>query len=359
LRDTPLTGNGDYLMKCERIDSLLVAYLDGEVTPLEREEIKVHLAGCLACTGELAAMRVMRRQTGATLQAVAATAVPPSQAWSHLQQRLEVHLAARRQQQQKVRTLGATSQDKGEARSPSWFRRLAPGVGRIRQIFQVRGGLTMKKTFALAAIAALIITVSMVAFVPSARAWAQDVLTQFGALIITDSPTWPERVINTPPAPTPVGQPTATPIAGPLPILTIEEASDVAGFQVLSPEYLPAGYRIADRGAYVEEARVFATTSWATEGGEERVYISQVRYVSGHSEEEFPVGDALTMDVTVRGLPGLWVEGAKLGIRSDNRGGSELYGVNFLIWEEGDDLFRLTSDELALAEMLKIAESLE
>jgi len=70
--------------------------------------------------------------------------------------------------EKEVRTLGTTPQDKGEARSPSWFRRLAPGVGRINQIF--KGGLTMKKGFALAAIAALVIAVSTVAFIPSVRA---------------------------------------------------------------------------------------------------------------------------------------------------------------------------------------------
>ncbi|MEA3339159.1 MAG: DUF4367 domain-containing protein [Chloroflexota bacterium] len=156
-----------------------------------------------------------------------------------------------------------------------------------------------------------------------------------------------------------MGRKPRLPFAGPLPIITIEEASDVAGFQVLSPEYVPAGYRMAARRAYVEETRVFATTSWATEGGEEHVYISQVRYASGRSEEEFPVGDALTMDVTVRGQPELWVEGAKLGIKNNDSGGSELYGVNFLIWEEGDDLFRLASNRLLLEEMLKIAESLK
>ena len=102
----------------------------------------------------------------------------------------------------------------------------------------------------------------------------------------------------------------------------------------------------------------FATTC-ATESGEEHVSISQVRYVPGRYEEEFPVGDAPTMDVTVREQPGLWVEGAKLGIRNDNRGGSELYGVNVLIWEEEDDLFRVTSNELTLEELLKIAESLK
>ena len=215
----------------------------------------------------------------------------------------------------------------------------------------------MKKGFALAALAALVIAVSTVAFVPPVRTWAQSVLAQLGPLIITDAPTWPEVVINTPPAPTPIGQPTATPFAGPLPIMTIEEASDAAGFQVLSPEYIPAGYRMVARGVFAPPAGVFAHTTCATESGEEHISINQDRYVPGF-ESEFPMGDAPTVDVTVRGQPGLWVEGAKLGIKNNDSGGSELYGVNVLIWEEGDDLFFLTSNELALEEMLKIAESL-
>jgi len=286
-----------------------------------------------------------------------ASTVP--QAGDAFRQQLEARLVARMQQQQEVRTLGTTPQDKGEVRSPSWFRRLAPGVGCIRQVFQIRGGLTMKKGFALAVIAALVIAVGAVALVPPVRAWGRGVLARFEALIITDAPTWPEVVIDTPPAPTPIGQPTSTPVLGPLPVLTIEEANDVAGFQVLSPEYVPAGYRVVARRVYVVEAGVFVRTTCATESGEERVSISQVRYVPGRYEEEFPVGDAPTMDVTVRGQPGLRVEGAKLGIRNDDSGGSELYGVNVLIWEEEDDLFRLTSNELTLEELLKIAESLK
>lgn len=50
----------------------------------------------------------------------------------------------------------------------SWLQRLALGVGRINQFFE--GDLTMKKGFALAAIAALVIAVSTVAFLPSVRA---------------------------------------------------------------------------------------------------------------------------------------------------------------------------------------------
>jgi hypothetical protein len=75
-------------MKCKGVDDMLVTYLDGEVTPLERAEIEAHLAVCPACVGELAAMRAVGHQVGATLQAVAAMAAPSPQAWAHLQARL-------------------------------------------------------------------------------------------------------------------------------------------------------------------------------------------------------------------------------------------------------------------------------
>lgn len=272
---------------------------------------------------------------------------------------LRKHLIAQAQildAEKESRTLDIATQDKGKALSPSWFQHLAPGVGRINRIF--KGVLTMKKGFALASIVTMVVVISTVAFVPPVRAWAQSVLAQFGALIITDAPTWSERVIDIPPAATPIGQPTATPFTGPLPIMTIEEASAAAGFQVLSPGYIPAGYRMVARDIFTAPAGVFAHTTCATDGGEQTVSIGQDRYVPG-IEGEFSVGDALTVDVTVRGLPGLWAEGAKLGVRSDGSGGRELYGVNVLIWEEGDNLFFLTSNELALEEMLKIAESLK
>ena len=74
-------------------------------------------------------------------------------------QQLEARLVAKLQQQE-VRT--------GEARPPSWFQHLAPNTSWFNKIFA--GGLTIKKGFALAALAALVIAVSTVAFVPSVRA---------------------------------------------------------------------------------------------------------------------------------------------------------------------------------------------
>jgi hypothetical protein len=75
-------------MKCKVVDDMLVTYLDGEVTPLEKAEIEAHLAVCPACVGELAALRAVGQQVGATLQAVAAMVAPSPQAWARLQARL-------------------------------------------------------------------------------------------------------------------------------------------------------------------------------------------------------------------------------------------------------------------------------
>ena len=75
-------------MKCKRVDRMLVAYLDGEVTRAERAEIEAHLVGCAACAGELASMQAVRHQIGTTLRAVAATATPSAQAWDRTRERL-------------------------------------------------------------------------------------------------------------------------------------------------------------------------------------------------------------------------------------------------------------------------------
>ena len=81
------------------------------------------------------------------------------QADDAFRQHLEARLVARMQRQEAQVV---------EARAPLWLQRLASNVSRFNQIFE--GDLTMKKGFALAAIAALVIAVSTVAFVPSVRA---------------------------------------------------------------------------------------------------------------------------------------------------------------------------------------------
>jgi hypothetical protein len=145
-------------MKCQEVIKLLVAYLDGEVTLSERTLIKAHLAECDACQEEMTALTALQRRVSQALQARAAQPVPSPQAWSHLQARLasEVRVAP--------------------SRLSAWLQRLARGVGCISQTLQSKRGVTMKKGFTLAAIAALIIAISTVAFVPSVRTEVREIL---------------------------------------------------------------------------------------------------------------------------------------------------------------------------------------
>ncbi|MCR4406868.1 MAG: zf-HC2 domain-containing protein [Anaerolineae bacterium] len=145
-------------MKCREVNELLIAYLDNEVTPSERALIQAHLAGCDACQEELAALSALQSRVSQFLQVRAAQAAPSPQAWSRLQTRL------------------AREARPSPSWLPTWLQRLAPGVGHINQIF---GGVTMKKGFALVVIAALVIALGAVAFVPSVRAQAGELLRWF------------------------------------------------------------------------------------------------------------------------------------------------------------------------------------
>ncbi len=141
-------------MKCQEVSKLLIAYLDNEVTLSERTLIRAHLAGCDICQEELVTLSALQSRVSQFLQARVAQAAPSPQAWSRLQARLA-----------------------GEARpSPSWLpirlQRLAPGIGRINRAFE--GDITMKKKFALATIAVLVIALSVMAFVPSVHAQVSE-----------------------------------------------------------------------------------------------------------------------------------------------------------------------------------------
>jgi len=338
-------------MECREVNDLLVAYLDSEVTPSERTLIQAHLAECDFCRNELAALSVIQDRIRQSLQVRAAQAAPSPQAWSRLQARLAGACPER---------------SRREARpSQSWLQRLAPNIWQLVQMnpLAMKGKMKMtRKTVLITMALVALISAAFFAYPPT-RTWAQDILARFKSTIITNAPKNVEPVQN--PTPTPMGQPTSTPIAAPLPILTIEEANEEAGFEILSPTYIPAGYQLIGRGVYHAEVVVTVGTRYAMVGttydpmygledGTPTIRFSQNRYVSGFTGE-FSVGDAPTTQVEVRGEPGLWVEQAEVGCCDEDR---NVILANLLIWQEGDFFVDLRSDDLPLEEMLRIAESL-
>ena len=247
--------------------------------------------------------------------------------------------------EKEVRTLGTASQDKGEARSPSWFRRLAQGVGRINQIFE--GGLTMKKGFSLAALAALVIAVSTVALVPSVRA-------QFLQRVLGIS------------APAQTGRISETPIPGGSSITVIDEetgktktmymgemhettyqtvswdeAQAAVDFALRQPAYLP-------KGAELTRVELVSVPDGEGEIEEQGVVLW---YVVGDSElvlEQWPAFPGVLPPPP--GVTAVTVNGASGWTVSDEN--------TILTWRTAEARYTLNG-YLPLEELLEIAESLE
>ena len=141
-------------MNCRDVTVLLVAYLDGEVTPSERRLIQVHLAGCASCQREQRATAATRERLSESLKMRAAWAAPSPQAWSRLQASL-----ADEAQRPPDRLLG-------------WLTLSAPDARRPHPTTQ--GVTIVKRRLALAALAVVLVTVAMGASIPAVRAQVQQ-----------------------------------------------------------------------------------------------------------------------------------------------------------------------------------------
>jgi hypothetical protein len=131
-------------MNCEQVQSLLLVYLDGEVTPSERALILAHLSGCTVCQQELNLLSTARSQVRATLQRRATSAVPSREAWSRLEARL-------------------MEDSQPSSKFVAWFSRKAPGADRASNHFL--GGVTMQKRSILSVLAGVLVLVVLSVFV--------------------------------------------------------------------------------------------------------------------------------------------------------------------------------------------------
>ncbi len=309
-------------MKCQEVNKLLIAYLDNEVSPSERTLIRAHLAGCDICQEELATLSALQSRVSQFLQVRAAQVAPSPQAGSRLRARLA-----------------------GEARPspswlPTWLQRLAPGVGRINRIF---GGVTMKKGLALTTIAALVIALSVMAFVPSVRAQVGELLRWFRF----ESPAG----------------------GGEVSIIGSVE------FTPLRPAYLPAGFQTMAVGLNPEAASVNYWNSTTNQ-----ILIIDQERSSPDDNRSLPLGT----NVTVNGQPAVLITGLEGNVTfallsptpsvpittpadSDQVVPLEPITVpaetvsytdgNQLVWYAGDIRIEMLSN-LPEEEMLKIAESM-
>ena len=75
-------------MNCKDINRLLTAYLDGEVTPEEQEQIQAHLSTCPHCREKLEALAATQNNLRQALKITAAGATPSPLAWAGIRERL-------------------------------------------------------------------------------------------------------------------------------------------------------------------------------------------------------------------------------------------------------------------------------
>jgi len=82
-------------MECENVNQLSVAYLDGEVTTKEREEVEAHLATCHRCREELEASGTAQRKFRQAIEVLTEEVTPSSKAWARMHQMIEAETQPR------------------------------------------------------------------------------------------------------------------------------------------------------------------------------------------------------------------------------------------------------------------------
>jgi hypothetical protein len=191
------------------------------------------------------------------------------------------------------------------------------------------------------AVMAVLATVLFVS--PPARAFADGVIHQFGFFVFVQGEIQPEATKQAPPAAESVDQAAAQ--AKKESILPGEPdaaaASQVAGFPILAPTYLPEGFTLLSDWRVEKKSDLVQSVDISYQSGENEVLmISQLH--SGPDTPPLTITMPEIQDVTVRGQPGVWLPAGK----------------HSLVWVENGITIRIESNALNLEETLKIAESM-
>ncbi|HLO14506.1 MAG TPA: DUF4367 domain-containing protein [Anaerolineales bacterium] len=189
---------------------------------------------------------------------------------------------------------------------------------------------------------------------------------QIGPLRLTHDPTMQEQRLSGTPPPTPQEM-ANTPNAQQASLqeqeaTTLAEARKLAGYDILSPSYLPSGYTLQRYTVLVAKDTPAQEVSaeYISSDYKQLFYLRQIPYSAKDTNNilDFPVGKARVAMVKVRGQDGVWVEATNQGAHQTDTGEEVLVPWNMLLWVDGDYFFWLYSSELTLEENLKVAESL-
>ncbi len=132
------------------------------------------------------------------------------------------------------------------------------------------------------------------------------------------------------------------------------EISQVAGFEPLTPAYLPEGYSVQGPWSIVkfsESTGVYR--QYRDASGQHFLVFNPVNH-SADARFEQGYGDNETVtDIIIRGQTGVWITGRLYGDSSET-----LQPTNWLMWVEQGINYTMYSNGLSQDEMVKVAESL-
>jgi hypothetical protein len=199
---------------------------------------------------------------------------------------------------------------------------------------------------------------------PATRALADSIIRQFGSLIFVQATPEPKPILDQT-----AGQQAVDSVEKKDPMQDqadsskkqladegatsgyaqdVVHASQLTGFPVLAPSYLPEGYGIETSantsGAWTvihQNGGVRASITYQGQAEDSFLTIEEFKELTDQSKT---VESPEIVDVTVRGLPGAWLPDARR--------------KNILIWEENGLTYLVISNTLSLDEILKVAESL-
>ncbi len=214
--------------------------------------------------------------------------------------------------------------------------------------------------FATLAFSLVVVIAGALIFSPATRALADDIIHQFGALIFVQATPEPKAPDATgqqavdnaeqkDPSQDQADQKEQQPSndASTAYAQDAATASELSGFTVLAPAYLPDGYVSTRDSASGEwtilhgNGDVRASISYQDPTGERFLTIEQI---SNQARQSKTVESQEIVDVTVRGHAGVWLPNSPR--------------KNILVWEENGITYMAISNGLTLEEVMKVAESL-
>ncbi len=208
-----------------------------------------------------------------------------------------------------------------------------------------------------------VLLLALVLFVsPPARGFAQDVINRLSSLFISREPTYAEQFETTlqsvdPAVPNEAsGAPVEWQATG---IITLEEATSLAGFTVAEIKNLPADLTLVVRMFKpADELNPLRSVTSTFQSGEQTLVFSQAALDAPAGPAVLPVGESPVVEVTVQGVAGVWIEDLRLSTFVDENQQIAPAYANLLAWERDGFQFQMQSNPgLSLETMLELANS--